>query len=210
VRPSGSPNDLLFITNPLLGEILMANVVYCIAPTETHAARIANRLYTEGVPPGNISVLHPDRGGSGDFAHVNSTKAPEGAAIGSSSGMILGGAVGWLVGIGTLAIPGLGPFVAAGPILAALSGAAVGGLAGGVTGALVGLGIPEYEAQKYEGRLRQGGILLAVHSNDSDELSRIQDVFSQEGAEDISTGSEASVPNEEAPRRTTTATTRRA
>jgi hypothetical protein len=173
----------------------MANVVYCIAPTETHAARIANRLYTEGVPPGNISVLHPDRGGSGDFAHVNSTKAPEGAAVGTGSGMILGGAVGWLVGIGTLAIPGLGPLVAAGPILAALSGAAVGGLAGGVTGALVGLGIPEYEAQKYEGRLRQGGILLAVHSNDSDELSRIHDVFAAEGAEDISTGNEASVPD---------------
>lgn len=187
----------------------MASVVYCIAPTETHAARIANRLYSEGVPPGNISVLHPDRAGTGDFAHVNSTKAPEGAAIGTSSGMILGGAAGWLVGIGTLAIPGLGPFIAAGPILAALSGAAAGGLAGGVVGALVGVGIPEYEAQKYEGRLRQGGILLAVHSNNADELSRIQDVFSQEGAEDVSTGSEASTGNQStAPPRRTAGTTR--
>jgi len=108
---------------------------------------------------------------------------------------VLGGALGWLAGIGTLAIPGVGPLVAAGPILAALSGLAVGGTVGGVSGALIGMGIPEYEARQYEGRLREGNILISIHADDSDQASRIREILSEEKAEDVSTGSEASVPD---------------
>src|SRR4030095_13155260 len=117
--------------------------------------------------PNDISVLFPDKSGTRDFAHEQNTKAPEGAAAGAGTGGILGGALGWLVGIGTLAIPGLGPFIAAGPIMAALSGAAAGAALGGITGALLRMGIPEYEAQRYEGKLKEGNILISVHTKDS-------------------------------------------
>lgn len=167
--------------------------VYGIANSNAQAVRIANRLRAEGFTSDDISVLCPNTDSTRDFAVDNSTKAPEGTAIGAGSGAVIGGTLGWLAGIGMLAIPGLGPFIAAGPIMAALSGAAAGGTLGGVSGALVGMGIPEYEAQRYEGRLKQGHILLSVHTDDSDEASRARQIFTDEGAEDISTGAEASV-----------------
>jgi hypothetical protein len=173
----------------------MASCVYCIAKNDAQAVRIANRLRNSGFSPTDISILVPDRGGVRDLGHENSTKAPEGATAGAGTGAILGGALGWLAGIGALSIPGLGPFIAAGPILAALSGAALGGSVGGLTGALIGMGIPEYEAQQYEGKLREGNILMCVHADDSTEAGRIRQVFSEEKAEHISTGSEAAVPN---------------
>jgi hypothetical protein len=111
----------------------------------------------------DISVLFPENQGTKDFAHEKNTKAPEGAATGAGSGALIGGTLGWLTGIGALAIPGLGPFIAAGPIVAALAGVGVGGAIGGITGALIGMGIPEYEAKRYEGRVKEGGILLSVH-----------------------------------------------
>jgi len=134
-----------------------------------------------------------DKSGTKDFAVDNETKAPEGAATGAGAGALLGGGLGWLAGIGALAIPGLGPLIAAGPIMAALSGAAVGGTLGGVTGALVGMGIPEYEAQRYEGKLKGGHALISVHSEDSAETERAKEIFKAVGAEDISTSSEPSV-----------------
>jgi hypothetical protein len=172
----------------------MASAVYCIAKTDAQAVRIATRLRQCGFSPSDISVLAPDRGGVRDLGHENATKAPEGATAGAGTGAILGGALGWLAGVGALAIPGLGPLIAAGPILATLSGAALGGTIGGLTGALVGLGIPEYEAQQYEGKLREGNILLCVHAEDSNEAAKIREIMSEENAEHISTGSEAAVP----------------
>jgi hypothetical protein len=172
----------------------MAYSVYCIANSDSQAVRIANRLRKSGFSANDISVLAPDRSGTRDFGHQTATKAPEGATAGAGSGAILGGALGWLAGIGALAIPGVGPLIAAGPILATLSGAALGGTAGGLVGALVGAGIPEFEAQQYEGRLREGNILISVHAEDSDESSRVRQIFSEEKAESITTGSEASVP----------------
>ncbi len=139
----------------------------------------------------DISVLFPDNAGTKDFAHEKHTKAPEGATTGGLSGGIIGGALGWLVGIGALAIPGIGPFVAAGPIVAALSGVGVGGAIGGLAGALIGVGIPEYEAKRYEGRIRSGGILLSVHCDSSDWTKRAKEVLEESGATDIATSTEA-------------------
>jgi hypothetical protein len=169
--------------------------VYCIANSSVQAVRIAERLRSEGFTADDISVLLPDKAGTRDFAVDNSTKMPEGAAVGAGTGAAFGGALGWLAGIGALAIPGLGPMIAAGPIMAALSGAAAGGLLGGVTGALTGLGIPEYEAQRYESKLREGRILISVHTDTSDEASRVRTIFTEEKAEDISTGAEVAVSN---------------
>jgi hypothetical protein len=138
----------------------------------------------------DISVMFPENAGTKDFAHEKGTKAPEGATTGAGTGAVIGGAVGWLAGIGTLAIPGVGPFIAAGPIMAALAGAGVGGAVGGLTGALVGMGIPEYEAKRYEGRVNKGGILLSVHSDDSDWTKKAKAVLERTGAEDISSTGE--------------------
>ncbi len=140
----------------------------------------------------DISVLFPDNEGSKQFAHEKHTKAPEGAATGATTGVLVGGALGWLVGIGALAIPGLGPFIAAGPIMAALAGAGAGGTVGGLTGALIGAGIPEYEAKRYEGRIKDGGILLSVHCDDSHWTKRAKDILERTGAQDISSTGEAS------------------
>jgi hypothetical protein len=140
----------------------------------------------------DISVLFPENVGTKDFAHEKGTKAPEGATAGAGSGAVVGGALGWLVGIGALAIPGLGPFIAAGPIMAALAGAGAGGLVGGIAGALVGMGIPEYEAKRYEGRIKDGGILLSVHSDSSDWTKRAKEILERTGAEDVSSRGEAS------------------
>ncbi len=140
----------------------------------------------------DISVLFPENQGTKDFAHEKNTKAPEGAATGAGTGAVVGGALGWLAGIGALAIPGVGPFIAAGPIMAALAGVGVGGAVGGITGALVGMGIPEYEAKRYEGRVKEGGILLSVHCDDSNWTKKAKEILEQTGAEDVSSTGEAS------------------
>ena len=149
-------------------------------------------LRQEGFRKTDISVLFPENQGTKDFAHEKSTKAPEGTATGATSGAVVGGTLGWLAGIGALAIPGLGPFIAAGPIVAALAGAGAGGVVGGITGALVGMGIPEYEAKRYEGRIKEGGILLSVHADDSKWVSKAKDILKRTGAEDVASSGEAS------------------
>ena len=140
----------------------------------------------------DISVLFPENQGTKDFAHEKHTKAPEGTATGAGTGAVIGGTLGWLAGIGALAIPGVGPLIAAGPIVAALTGVGVGGAVGGVTGALIGMGIPEYEAKRYEGRVKEGGMLLSVHSDNSDWTSKAKDILKRTGADDISSAGEAS------------------
>jgi len=140
----------------------------------------------------DISVLFPDNEGTKDFAHEMNTKAPEGTVAGVGAGGALGGTLGLLVGIGALAIPGLGPFIAAGPIVAALAGMGAGGAVGGLVGALVGMGIPEYEAKRYDGRVRKGGILVSVHCDNSDWTSRAKEILKMTGAEDIASADEAS------------------
>lgn len=139
----------------------------------------------------DISVLFPQNIGTKDFAHEKGTKAPEGVTAGAGTGAVIGGGLGWLAGIGALAIPGLGPFIAAGPIVAALAGVGVGGAIGGITGALIGMGIPEYEAKRYEGRVKEGGILLSVHSDSSEWTKRAKEILERTGAEDISSTGEA-------------------
>jgi hypothetical protein len=149
------------------------------------------RLKEAGFRNEDVSVLLPENLGTKDLATQKSTKAPEGAAAGAGSGAVIGGTLGWLVGIGSLAIPGLGPFIAAGPILAALAGIGVGGAVGGFAGALVGLGIPEYEAKRYEGRVKRGGILVSIHCDDSEWVKKAEDTLKVSGAEDISSTGEA-------------------
>jgi hypothetical protein len=151
-----------------------------------------NGFREAGYESTNISALLPENLGSRELATERETKAPEGATAGAGTGAVMGGALGWLVGIGALAIPDLGPFIAAGPILAALAGVGVGGVVGGFAGALVGMGIPEYEAKRYEGRLQKGGILLSVHCNNSEEIDEAKEVMRRTGAEDISSTSESS------------------
>jgi hypothetical protein len=140
----------------------------------------------------DISVLFPDNQGTKDFAHEKNTKAPEGTATGATSGAVIGGGLGWLAGIGALAIPGVGPLIAAGPIVAALAGVGVGGAIGGVAGALIGMGIPEYEAKRYEGRVKEGGVLLSVHCDDSNWVKRAKEILERTGAQDVSSTGEAS------------------
>src|SRR6186713_2480599 len=174
----------------------MAKTVFCIARTELQATTIVDQLKAANFSNNDISVLLPDKTGTRDFAHEQHTKAPEGAATGAGTGGVLGGALGWLVGIGALAIPGVGPFIAAGPIMAALAGAGVGAAVGGLTGALVGMGIPEYEAKRYEGKIKEGNILISVHSENSDEVSRAKDIFERHGAHDVSYTEEKGVSKE--------------
>ena len=173
----------------------MKKAVFGIAKTENQAINIANQLQSAGFSPNDISVLFPDKTGTRDFAHEQHTKAPEGAATGAGSGAVLGGALGWLVGIGALAIPGVGPFIAAGPIMAALAGAGAGAAAGGLTGALIGMGIPELEAKQYEGKIRSGNILMSVHAEDGAEVTRAKEILKSGGAEEVSYTGEASVPH---------------
>jgi hypothetical protein len=160
--------------------------VFCIAKTEQQAVTIAERLRDSGFSSNDISALFPDRAGTHDFAHEHHTKAPEGGLTGGGAGVVVGGALGWLVGIGSLAIPGLGPFIAAGPIMAALAGAGAGAVTGGIIGALVGMGMPEYEAKRYEGKIRDGNVLISVHAESSDEVSRAKQIMKDCNAEDIS------------------------
>lgn len=173
--------------------------VFCITKTESQALNIVDQLKASNFSNNDISVLFPDKHGTKDFAHEQHTKAPEGATTGGVTGGILGGALGWLVGIGAIAIPGVGPFIAAGPIMAALGGAAVGGAVGGIAGALVGLGIPEYEAKRYEGKVKSGNILISVHTESSEQVKRAKEIFKQAGAEDISSTGESTAPNKEKP-----------
>jgi Protein of unknown function (DUF3341) len=167
--------------------------VICIATSEEQAVNIVDTLKAAGFSNNDVSVLLPDKKGTKDFAHKKNTKAPEGATTGGVTGGVLGGTLGWLVGIGALAIPGVGPFIAAGPIIAALSGAAVGGAVGGLTGALIGLGIPEYEAKRYEGKLRSGNILISVHTENSNDVRQAKEIFQRLGAEDISSTGESGI-----------------
>ena len=139
----------------------------------------------------DISVLLPNNTGTKDFALENSTKAPEGAITGAGSGAVLGGALGWLAGIGLLAIPGLGPFIAAGPIMSLLAGVGVGGAVGSILGALIGMGLPEYEARRFEGRIKQGGILLSVHCDDAEWVKTAKHLLTNTGASDVASASEA-------------------
>src|SRR6266705_2667562 len=163
----------------------MSKAVFGLVDSEVQAERIVDSLKAAGFSNNDISVLFPDKTGTRDFAHEKATKAPEGAAAGAGTGGVVGGVLGWLVGIGSLAIPGVGPFIAAGPIVAALAGLGVGGGVGGLAGALVGMGIPEYEAKRYEGRLTEGGILLSVHCDTSEEIDRAKGVLERTGAEDV-------------------------
>jgi len=148
-------------------------------------------LKNSGFSNSDISVLLPDNIGSKELATEKSTKAPTGAAIGAGSGAAIGGALGWLAGVGALIVPGIGPVIAAGPIIATLAGIGVGGALGGFTGALIGVGIPEYEAKKYEGRLLEGGILVAIHCETAEEIERAKRTLEVTGAEDISSSREA-------------------
>ena len=168
----------------------MSKSVFGIATTHGQAERIVQQLQGQGFATSEISVLMPDTGGTRDVGHVKATKAPEGAATGGATG----GVVGLLAGIGALAIPGVGPFIAAGPIMAALSGAAVGAATGGVVGGLIGLGIPEIEAKRYDEKLKKGNYLIAVHTDKGEDVDRAKHIFKTVGAEDISTVSEASAP----------------
>ena len=172
----------------------MSKSVFCIATTQGQAERIVKRLQSQGFADSEISVLLPDTSGTGDFGHVKSTKASEGVTAGATTGGVAGGALGLLAGIGALAIPGVGPFIAAGPIMAALSGAALGATTGGIVGGLIGLGIPEIEAKRYDEKLRKGNYLISAHGDNGDQLDRAKEIFKAEGAEDISTVSEASAP----------------
>jgi len=165
--------------------------VFGIYSNHLDAENAVNGLKLAGFRNTDISILFQENEGTKDLVMTRSTKAPEGTAAGASSGAVVGGIIGWLAGAGLLAIPGLGMFVAAGPLIASLSGIGVGGVFGGLTGALVGLGSPEYEAKRYEGRIRKGGILLSVHCDDSDWAKTARTILQQTGAEDVSSTTEA-------------------
>jgi uncharacterized protein (TIGR02271 family) len=164
--------------------------VFGIVNSETDAARVVDALKAGGFTRDDISVMLSDKRSSKEFAHEKNTKAPEGATTGAATGGVLGGTLGWLAGAGALAIPGVGPLIAAGPIMAALSGAALGAATGGIAGGLIGLGIPEYEAKRYEDRIRQGHVLVSVHADSSEEIRRAKDILERNRAEDIGTARE--------------------
>jgi hypothetical protein len=168
----------------------MTKAVFCIAPTTQQTEQIVSNLRNAGFMSNDISVLFPDKESTRDFAHEKHTKAPEGTAVGGALGMGAGATLGWLAGIGSLAIPGIGPFIAAGPIMGALSGAAVGAATGGLTGALVGAGIPEYEAKLYEGKIKGGSALISVHAPTSNSVDQVKTIFEQAKAVDISSTEE--------------------
>jgi hypothetical protein len=172
--------------------------VFGIYSTRVAVENATDSLIRAGFPAADISVLLPESlGGPKDMGTEKATKAPEGAAAGVTTGGVIGGTLGVLAGVGLLAIPGLGPFIAAGPIMAGLAGLGVGGAVGGVTGALIGMGIPEFEAKRYEGRLQKGGILLSVHCDTSEEINRAKEVLKATGAEDVSSTGESSVDDKQ-------------
>lgn len=165
-----------------------------LVSTQMQAEGLVGELQRGGFSKSDISVLFPDKDGTRDFAHEQHTKAPEGAVAGVGAGGAIGGAIGLLAGIGALAIPGLGPFIAAGPILGALSGAAAGATVGGIAGALVGMGIPEIEAKQYEGKIKGGNILISVHVDNANERKRVKEIMVRGGANDVVTIGEEGVP----------------
>lgn len=173
----------------------MKSAVFAIVSNPVQAESVVDELRLAGFSNNDVSVLFPDMEGTQEFAHTNSTKAPEGAVIGATAGGLFGGVAGWLLGLGTLAIPGAGPLIAAGPIFAALSGVAVGGAAGGLAGALGGLGFPEYEAKLYAGKLQDGNILIAAHTENSNEAKVARQIFERASAHDIGVTPEAPVPS---------------
>jgi hypothetical protein len=175
--------------------------VFGIYPSAAQAEQAVDTLVSERFDNADISVLMPDHAASTDFAHEKHTKAPEGATTGVAAGGTIGGTLGLLAGIGALAIPGVGPFIAAGPIMGALAGLGLGGAVGGLVGALVGMGIPEYEAKRYEGRIREGGVLLSVHCDSSEDITRAEQILKGTGATDVASagdepvGASVSTPN---------------
>jgi hypothetical protein len=164
--------------------------VFGIYRDRAHVESAVDTLLDNGFRSEDISVLFSDNVGTKDFATEKNTKAPEGTATGATTGAVVGGTLGLLAGIGALAIPGVGPFIAAGPIMGALAGVGTGGVVGGIIGALVGLGIPEYEAKRYEGMLKQGKVLLSVHCDNSDWVGRAKNLLEQTGGEDIGSAGE--------------------
>jgi len=181
--------------------------VFGIYSTRVAAENAADSLVRAGFPTSDISVLLPEGlGGPKDMGTEKATKAPEGTAVGVTTGGVIGGTLGVLAGVGLLAIPGLGPFIAAGPIMAGLAGLGVGGAVGGVTGALVGMGIPEFEAKRYEGRLQKGGILLSVHCDTAEEIKNAKGILESSGAEDVSSTGESSTDTKTTDRHVTTKT----
>lgn len=164
-----------------------------IYPSSAAAEQAVDRILQAGFSQNDVSVLMPDQQSSKEFAHEKNTKAPEGTTTGVTAGGAIGSTLGLLAGIGALAIPGVGPFIAAGPIMGALAGLGVGGAVGGLIGALVGMGIPEYEAKRYEGRIKDGGVLVSIHCESSDEVARAKDVLQATGAQDISSAGEKAV-----------------
>jgi rhodanese-related sulfurtransferase len=172
--------------------------VFGIYLTRSNVESAVNALKDAGFSNSDVSILLPETVKTADLATENTTKAPEGAAVGAGSGAALGGALGWLVGVGALAIPGIGPVVAAGPLLAALAGVGIGGALGGFAGSLVGMGIPESEAKKYEGKLLKGGILVAVHCETEQQVNRAKEVLQSSGAQDIAVSRETASQTENA------------
>jgi hypothetical protein len=168
----------------------MSKSVFCIATTPGRATSLVERLQAQGFAASEISVLLPGSSGTHDLSHVRATNASDGVAIGG----VAGGALGLLAGIGALAIPGIGPLVAGGPFITALSGAALGATTGGIVGGLIGLGIPEIEARRYEEKLKEGHCLISAHADNSDQIERAKAIFKEAGAEDINTVCEASAP----------------
>ncbi len=168
--------------------------VFCISKSRAHAARIIDRLHVAGFDYREISVLMPEIDSNHDIGHVKTSKAPEGTVAGAATGGVAGGIIGLLAGIGSLAIPGVGALIAAGPLLSALSGAAVGAATGGIVGGLIGLGIPEIEARIYEGKLKIGNYLVSVHAQDSNEVDRAKAIYKEQEAEDISTTTQSRIP----------------
>jgi hypothetical protein len=173
--------------------------VFGIYATAAGAEHAVDTLTKSGFPIADVSLLVPETLGSREMGTQKASKAPEGAAAGATSGAVLGGTLGLLAGIGALAIPGVGPFIAAGPIMAALAGLGVGGAVGGLAGSLIGAGIPEYEAKRYEGRIQKGGILLSVHCDTSQEIDQAKDILERTGGEDISSTKESSVDTKSGP-----------
>ncbi|TVQ01760.1 MAG: hypothetical protein EA381_04570 [Planctomycetaceae bacterium] len=170
----------------------MSTTVFCTA-SQSQTETIVRNLQTAGFSGDNISVLLADKQGTRDLEIEHNTKTPEGAATGAGGGAVLGGALGWIAGIGALAIPGIGPFIAAGPILAALSGAAIGGAVGGLTGALIGMGMSEFEAKEYEGKVKAGNALISIHTDNSHDTERATDICERAGVSDVTTSSATAV-----------------
>jgi hypothetical protein len=171
----------------------MKSAVFAIVSSPLRAESVVDELRLAGFSNNDVSVLFPDVEGTREFAHAKSTKAPEGAVVGASAGGVLGGLAGWLVAMGALIVPGSNPLIAAGPIFAALSGLAVGATAGGLSGALVGLGFPEYEAKLYAGKLKDGNILIAAHTENNRQIKVAREIFEQADAHDIGVTHEAAV-----------------